>query len=253
MRRWSPDGRGWASELTEDWAQGRAAFGGWIVAGAVGVMEGVVPEGRLCRSLLTSFVGPVKVGSVVAWPTVLRSGRSLTHVEVKVWQGDTVRAVVLGAFGTTRAPAPGFEGWEAPAVMDVGEAQAMPFLPGLTPAFTQHFEYRWTNGAMPFAGASEPHVQGWCRPRFPSGGVGLIAALADAWPPPIWTTLTRPAAGSSVTWQLDVLRPEAVSDWWLYDARTIAAREGYTDFSGGLWTAHGELVATSRQCFAAYL
>ncbi len=252
MTSWVRQGDGWTADLTDDWCQGRAAFGGWVVAGAVEVMQVLAGPDRHCRSLQTSFVGPTKVGPVRARGTVLRSGRSLTHLHVELVQGDEVRAVVLGAFGTTRSPSPEVVALPMPD-RPVGEGREMPYLPGMTPAFTQHFEYRWTNGAMPFCGADEPHVQGWIRPRFEGGGVALVAALADAWPPPIWTTLTRPAAGSSVTWQLNVLREELVGSWWFYDARTVSAGEGYSDFAGRLWDEEGRLVATSRQAFAAYL
>ncbi len=246
----APDGR-LAGEVTADWAQGRTAFGGLAVTAAVRAMQPRVPAGRRLRSVLAQFVGPIRVGPVEATLELLREGRSLTQLEARVWQGGTVRTVVLAGFGASRSTELRVPAAEPPPLPPPEEGVAIPYLAGLTPEFTQHLDFRFLGEVVPFGGAADAHVQGYIRPR---ERVALdeasVLMLIDAWPPPILSRASAPVPVSSVTWQVHFtadpccLGPGA---WFRYEARTTHADEGYEDFDASLWDAEGRLVARSRQ------
>ena len=85
-------------QLTPDWMQGRAGYGGLVGALALKAMRSHVPPASTVRSLLISFVGPVGPEDFSIRTHVLRSGKAVTHVEAKLVQKETVRCVVLGDF-----------------------------------------------------------------------------------------------------------------------------------------------------------
>ena len=256
---WSRSERGvFVGSLTEDWAQGRSGFGGLVAAAAARAMSDHVEAERSLRSLQVTFIGPVSVGEVRVESRPLRVGRSLTYVHGTVTQGERVCATLVASFGATRATEVALEGPGLPDVEAPEGLSPMPYLEGLMPAFTRHFDYRWTVSTYPFSGGDEAHVQGWLRSRDANiiDDFTLIALL-DAWAPPIWSLAKRPAPGSSVTWLVNLLRPlptEGVSPdrWWLYDARSEISAGGYADVDGKLWGEDGRLIATSRQLFAEF-
>ncbi|MCA9543009.1 MAG: thioesterase family protein, partial [Myxococcales bacterium] len=197
---WQPGLGG--GRITADWAQGRAAFGGLLATGALRAARTQVAPDRQLRSALVDFVGPAAPGPVDVEVQVLREGRALTRVEVRLSQGDAVCAVVLASYGADRPTLLPWPGEAAPAVPPATERPSMPFLKGVTPDFTQHFDYRWTVDSYPFTGRERGHVQGWVQVRGDEAPVTAetLPALLDAWPPPIWSRAKRPFPGSSVTW-----------------------------------------------------
>lgn len=256
--RWAPTAEGAEGEVHASWAQGRAAFGGLVAGIAARTMAEKLPADRTLRSALVSFVGPVAPGPAAVTVEVLRAGGSVTHAQARVVQGGATAAVVLGAFGTTRDTHLATPGPTPPTVPAPEALPVFPFMPGITPTFTQHYDYRWTTKTLPFSGAEVGHVQGWIRAR---GGQPVFAAdllgLLDAWPPPIWSRARKPIPGSTLTWQANIVSPPPPEGfdgaaWWLYDARSIWAEGGYTDFEARLWDAQGRLVACSRQAFAEF-
>lgn len=256
--RFTRTATGAEGHVDPSWAQGRAAFGGLVAGIGVQALAQHLPADRALRSALVSFVGPLAPGPTQVTVEVLRSGGSVTHAEARVRQADAVAAVVLAAYGTRRETRLASDGPPPPAVPGPEGLPEMPYLPGVTPTFTQHYAYRWTTPTLPFSGAAVGHVQGWIRARDgePVHAAGLLGLL-DAWPPPIWSRARAPIPGSTLTWQANVVRPlppeGAPGDaWWFYDAHTISASEGYSDFEGRLWDAAGNLVACSRQAFAEF-
>jgi acyl-CoA thioesterase len=249
---WKRGADGWFDgEVTSDWGQGRTVFGGLAVTAAVRCMRSVVQGDRRLRSVLVQFVGPIRVGSVQAHVQLLRAGSSLTQVEARVLQDGETRTVVLAGFGAARPTRLGVPSDPPPPIPPPEELQAMPYLEGVTPAFTQHFEFRFHGDVVPFSGADEARVQGFIRLREPAamdeaGVLGLI----DAWPPPILSRARGPVPVSSVTWQVHLLGDPCCHEpgaWWRYEASTTHADEGYEDFAASLWDTGGNLVARARQ------
>ncbi|QLC73165.1 thioesterase family protein [Pseudomonas sp. LPB0260] len=137
-------------------------------------------------------------------------------------------------------------------------ATQFPFIAGLTPDFTQHFDYRYGVGTMPFMGGKEPRLGGWIKLReaAPRGaGVAELLALLDAWPPAVFTLLKGPAAGSSLTWTVDFVQvPEdcTAGDWWQYQAEIRHSANGYSHIDAWLWDQHGRMALSSRQTVSVF-
>jgi acyl-CoA thioesterase len=248
----------WTARIPGEWGQGRAVFGGVITGVALRALGGLVSAERPLRSVLVDFVGPAAAGEIRVEARVLRSGRSLTQCEARVLQGDAVVAVLLAAYGGPRRT--GIT-WPAPvrgAVPSPDGLPGFPYMPGVTPAFTQHFDYRWATHRLPFSGSDRPEIQGFVRP---TGGreavdAAMLLALIDAWPAPVLSMAQGLAPASTVTWMVDVvgpLDPAAEDDrfWWFEGAAT-AAGDGYGDVHGRIFDPDGRLIATSKQLVAEF-
>lgn len=249
------DGTG-SVEISPDWAQGRAAFGGLVAALGIRGMRHVAPEDRRLRSAMISFVGPVAPGELRVEARLLRSGRSATQIEARLMQADETKCVVLGAYGSDRESVVQVSPSPAPTLTDVETLPDLPFIPGITPTFTQHFAFRWSSGAIPYTGASEPGIEGWCRFRDGSGPLDeeKLAGLVDAWPAPVIGMLRAPKPASSMTWTLDFIRePEGdAGDWWMYASQADAASGGYARCHSNLWDRQGRLVACGTQLVTVF-
>ena len=73
-------GDGWQATVSEDWLQGRSAFGGLQAALALRAMRERVPVDMPLRSLQVTFIAPVPAGPVSIRAQRLRAGRSAIQV-----------------------------------------------------------------------------------------------------------------------------------------------------------------------------
>ena len=240
--------------IGESWGQGRSTFGGVVAAGALRAASHLAPPDRTARSVQITFIGPIRPGPVTARCRVLRSGRTITYVSVDVVQGDHVCTTLQVVFGVPRTTALHIE--PAPRDLPRRGPVPMPFVPGVTPTFTQHLDYRWTGGCAPFSGGDEPRAEGYVRLRqADQTDAAQLLALMDAWPPPAFGTLRRPAPGSTVTWQVDFMGPVPdLSDggFCFYTSQTTSCREGYMAFEAKLYSEDGALVAVAQQLLAEF-
>ena len=254
-----------AVEIPPSWAQGRATFGGLVAGLAIEAMgrhlAGRSPVGdeapRRARSLLINFVGPIAPGPVNLAVELLREGRSATQVATRIEQDGSPRCLASASFGAPRNSAIELEGSPPPSLTEPEGLIALPYIEGLTPAFTQHFELRWASGGPPGSKLDERGFAGWVRMREHRVGVppAFIAALVDAWPAPVLQRLSQFAPASSVTWALDFVDvdAEAASDgWWAYEVDTDVAAGGWAHTRARLWSPGGKLVATSMQTVAVF-
>lgn len=244
--------------IPASWGQGRATFGGLVAALAFEVMASKVEPGRAMRALQVSFVGPVEPDVPAVFEAeLLREGKAVSQVQGRIVQNGEPRLVCLASFGGDResavqvAPAP------APDAVPVGECQELPYIPGVTPEFTQHIEMRWAFGHMPFSGKGGREMGGWMQFREASLEFtdAHIVALVDAWPPALLPHLKGPAPASSLSWALEVVHPRPdikPGEWLLYRATIDQAGAGYGHTHAGIWTERGELVALSRQTVTVF-
>ena len=255
---WTPDDSGgFFGEIDEDWCQGRTVFGGILATACVRAMQHRLGPGRPLRSVLVTFVAPVSSGPARIELEVLRSGRSFTNVDARVVQEDRICTRVTAGFGEGRDTCIQIPGPPRPEAAPPDGIEPMPYIPDLVPAFTQHFDSRWTS-PFPFSGSREARIQGWIRPRDNANvDAAALLSLIDAWPPPELTTRDRPYPLSSVTWQtnlLTVLPEEGIPPdaWWFYDSHTTWADGGYSDSQATLWAPDGRPAANSRQLVAEF-
>lgn len=233
--------------VSGDWLQGRSLFGGLQAALALAAMRSLVPHQPL-RSLQTNFLAPL-ANTLRAEALVLRAGKNTTQVEAKLYSETGLATQCMAVFGNpleskvsvvipARAPAS-------------GEPMVFPFLPGLTPNFTQHFGLRLFKGRLPFSGVpiSDAVYQVDLKDEGAAGESQLVA-IADVVPPLGLTFLSKPAFGSTLSWFLELLSDPGedlgLASWQL-DVKLLAARDGYTNQSTTVYAPSGQAVALSRQ------
>lgn len=248
--------------ITPDWGQGRTSFGGTLSAIATQAMRDVCGADWPLRALQTNFVGPVVPGTLDVEVSLLRQGKNVRQVQARITQTDAqgdsqVTGVLLGVFGSGRdSSLPALMPAQPPVAKGPAESLQMPFIPGLTPDFTQHVDFRFADGGLPFTGADAWHSITHVRLKDPSGVDSELQAiaLADAGPTPALSRLRGFAPASSVSWALE-LRPvtEPVGDgFWRMDKEALATGEGYVNERTSLWTPGGQLAALGYQVVTVY-
>lgn len=255
MRGAVEDGARLSVAVGEDWLQGRSVFGGLQAAIAVAAMRRCVPAELPLRTLQMTFIAPVPGGVVYAAAQLLRSGKSAVHVQARLEDANgALLALVIGVFGSSResrvqrvVAAPAAAG---------GEAVKLPFMPGITPNFMQHFQVLLREGALPFS--NKPVV----RNRFELGlrdegtaSEAHLLVLADFVPPVALSWMDSVSPGSSLTWMLEILVEDYSGETlqgWQAETEMIAAAGGYTSQTTTIWAPGGRAVALSRQSMVVF-
>jgi acyl-CoA thioesterase len=241
-----------------DWMQGRAGYGGLVGALALKAMRAQVPAERKVRSLSMAFVGPVGSAPFSIQTQKLRKGKSVTTVEAKVIQDGDICCTAVGSFGGDRTSAIEFAPIGRPEMPGPDEAIELPFIDGLTPAFTRHFAYRWGLGDLPFTGQGGREIGGWIQFQENTDCLSeeWLVALADAWPTPVLSMLTQPVAASTLTWELGFVHLNrdtcSENDWWAYRSTVDSAERGYVHEQGAVWDPEGRLAVHSRQTLTVF-
>ncbi len=243
---------GWTAEITEDWAQGRAVYGGMAAALAARAMRLAVGPDYPLRSLLVSFAGPVAPGQVNLSAEVLRNGSSVANLEARLVQEGKTRCVALGSYGLERPSEINLADLRRPDLPGPEGLESVPYIHGVMPRFMQHFDVRWALGAPPLSGADSNEIGGWFRfaETVPTPGEEWWVALADVWPTPLLSMIKGPAIFSSLTWGLDFSgfdSAQPLDGWWAYRATAESAAGGYGQCRAEIWSPAGGLVMHSRQ------
>jgi len=246
-------------ELHEEWLQGRSTFGGLTAALAVQALRLELGYERPLRALMTAFVGPAGEGEVEIDCASLRSGKSVTWAEAKLCQNDQVAATVAACFGGNRESTITVEAPRRPNVKGPAESQAFPFLPGITPNFTQHYEMRYAAGQMPMTASKHSAMGVWLRYKQPDNfSEAHIVALMDVLPPAVLQMFKEMKPISSLTWHLEFLDDLTATDaqdsegWWFFDVHAHGAANGYSQQHATLYTPAGRALAMSQQQIAVF-
>lgn len=244
-------------EIPAGWTQGRANFGGLVAALLYARIDALIEDSRTLRSATVSFVGPVATGPATVKAELLRHGKSVTQAEARIIQNGEVVAVMLASLGAARESAIKVGAEAAPVFKKPDECMALPYIPGVTPEFTQNIDFRWGHGDFPFTGSKLPELGGWMRLKESRGDVDLLDLfmLVDAWPPAILPIVNGPAPGSSMCWTLEPVylpKGKTANSWWQYRATTDYAVDGYGNTQARIWDDEGNLVAISRQTVVVF-
>jgi len=242
------------ANVPEVWTNdGRAVFGGLLGAIGVRALDSIAPEGCPLRSLSIHHHGAVAPGPLSVNSTLLDQSRLVASAEAHLTQSDrrcvTVSATYVRPRGRAlevpdRIPLPN---------SDPDDIDLLPFVKEAMPVFAQLFEYKWTEGNLPFSGAAEAGFAGWCRHKTASdAGAAAVVALMDAWPPAVYPILDAPAQARTLSWTLHFTStPEwAPSEWLYFRSHATVAREGLATTTGTLQKADGSLLATMKQLIA---
>ncbi len=251
-----PQDKGWRATIGEDWSQGRATFGGMVTALGNEAMRRLVPPERQLRELQTVFIGPTLAGAVYVEADVLRVGRAVTIAGARVWSEGKIAATVTGIYGAARSATISVAPSSATGVPAVEKLPLPEAHANAGPAFLQHFDFRWAEGAWPFSGSTLRKSKTYVRHR-DSGALteSHVAALVDCIPSVILQMLSTPAPSSSLTWTVQFIRhdfsfpPDA---WWRIDAEVDVAEDGYSCESCVVLDPSGAPAAFSRQVVAVF-
>lgn len=249
------DGDAFRTTLTEDWLQGRTAYGGLSAALCVETALRAVPDLPPLRSAQFALIGPA-AGPLTMSASVLRRGKSTAFVNVDLTGEAGLAARAILGFGLARKSALAYADLPMPPVKSIEES---PSFFGNRPAisFQQHFESRMAGGARPFTPDSEPEYLIWFRHRDEKARTGIVPliALADAPPPAAMVIFPQPAPISTMTWSMDVLTddPQTREGWWLIQSKTETAWQGYSTQSMMVWNADGRPVIAHRQNVAIFV
>lgn len=240
------------------WGQGRAAYGGLVAAMLQTHLDAQQSEGRPLRAAQIAFIGPATVGDACIESQCLRTGKSALQAEARLLQNGAVVATLQATYGAARNSQLLESAPPRPTMKLPDDCAELPYIAGLTPEFTQHFDMRWSEGGLPFSGHESANMKGWI--RFRQGEAGevnpaWVLAIVDAWPPAVVARCQGLANLSTMTWAVGYRPITEVFDaqaWWAYQADTISCDEGYAHIRSTLWSPAGEVVAFSQQTVAVF-
>lgn len=248
--------------VPEDWQQGRTMFGGLLSVMAVQAMRHVCGSDWPLRSLQANFVGPVNPGVVQVDVTLLRQGKNIRQVQAQIVQIDAqgqeqVAGVLLAAFGVAReSTLPTLRPTQGAVAKSIEESFPWPYIPGLTPPYTRHLEFRHAEGGIPFSGEDSWLSRTYVR-LINNAGIDTelqAVMLTDSGATPALAQVKGYTPSSSVSWALE-LRPVSVAQQdghWRMDKDALAVGDGFVNEKTTLWTPCGQLAALGYQVVAVY-
>lgn len=248
-------------DIPSGWLQGRTVFGGLIAGLMIQKAIGVVNDpAKQLLSCNVTFIGPVQHGAAKLTAEILREGKSVTSLEVRLWQDDAVQSILVASFGSQRESRihvnhlPHEPDYPLPETLDKTF-----YIEGLMPECMQQFELCWAEGHYPMAGSKAPDFGGWSRfaPNLHADREMQLAdlfALMDVWPPGVLPMFKTPAPASSLTWQITYIHPIAqnIQDWFKYKVTTEYAEHGYATEYAYVWDRDHRLIAILRQTVAVF-
>lgn len=246
------------ADFTRDWFVFAGPNGGIVAAVLLRACIAEVADAvRSPRTLTVHYLAPPGEGPAEVQVSVERAGRGVSFLSARLFQRGEAKATALVAFGAPRAevvrwsarPVPAMAPVEQCRDLDEGEVAD-------APPIRHRWECREAFG--PEGGRSGPtagiRTGGWLRARTAAPvDVVLVAAMADAWLPPLIAErgdhrFGVPTVELTVhfrdTTTLDRIGP---ADWLACSFSTDVAQEGFLEEDGLIWSADGRLVAMSRQ------
>lgn len=250
------EGDTFRTTISDDWLQGRTAYGGLSAALCLETAQRTVPDLPPLRSAQFALIGPA-AGPLTMNACVLRRGKSTAFVNVDLAGEAGIAARAVLSFGAARSSALNYTDLPAPEVTRPEDSPQF-FPGGRSPiAFQQHFDNRFAGASRPFTPSAPPEYRIWFRHRDPKAWEGVVPliALGDAPPPPAMVLFTHPAPISTMTWSLDMLTdtPATKDGWWLIGSKTETSHQGYSTQSMMVWNSDLEPVIAHRQNVAIFI
>lgn len=247
-------------DIPKLWLQGRTIFGGLVAA--IMMHKALCTIGDPAKKLLSAsitFVGPVQETKARITAEILRQGKSVTTIEIRLWQDDAVQSILVASFGTHRASEIYVNNQkQAPDYPDVKQLEIMP-KNILGPQCFQQFEFAWAEGEYPCMASQHPDFGGWFRfdPNLHENrdiSAADLLALFDIWPPGVLPLFKVLAPASSLTWHITFVHPiqYQLHDWFKYKVVTDYAENGYSTEQAHIWDNQNQLIAISRQTVTVF-
>lgn len=251
---WTQHGDHASITIPEGWMQGRSTFGGLTAAVMAALARNAETDtDRALRSASVQLLAPVLPGETRGEATVLRRGRNITFVEVRLLQAGTLIARSTMVFAK---PIPSAIEIAPPPMPEVGPPDSffpLQYIEGVTPEFTKKVDIRWAQGRPPFMGGTESAITGLFRYRVPLGGVEGVLALLDTYPAPVLSLLDKPSPASTVTWTAHPLAiPSSFDDWFTLRYETVTGSRGLHTVTGRLYDSAGTMIGWTEQLVAVF-
>ncbi len=273
-----------SAEVSPAWRAGRGPHGGYIAAIVLrALIETVADPARAPRSLTIHYPRAPEPGPVEIHTVIERAGRSLSTLSARMEQDGTLIALALAAFSVPWS-APEIAELPMPAVEPPDPAWT-PYKPmhPAAPQFLRHLSLQPRIGAMPFTGSDAPmEIGAWlgfAEPR-PLDAPAL-ALFSDALFSPPFIRLPEPAVTPTIDLTIHFRRQvgqvsEPAGDTRADDPRggdphagdrtgdrrsgdpgpqelcfarfsSTVVHDGFFEEDGVIWSAHGTVLAQSRQ------
>lgn len=244
--------------FSEQWSQGRTAFGGLSAGLLLAASEQKVASDKEMYSVYTSFIGPLLADVPFEIEvSILREGKNVVQVLSKAIQNEQVAVLQQACYGAKR---------ESKIAVDhiakhhMVKPEKPSFMDGhleMAPNFVRNFELNLASGGEPFSNSGDTHTHGWMRfKQTPSAITNAhIMCLIDTWPPTVAQQLSRPVPLSTMSWYLEFINPNAKcepSDWLAYQCDASYARGGYGYTDAYIWSGNGEIIAKSHQTITVF-
>ncbi|MCK6261678.1 thioesterase family protein [Vibrio sp. ZSDE26] len=242
----------------DNWTQGRTAFGGISAALLYTAIKTKVADNRPLRSLTTNFVGPLIVDMPFSFEIeVLREGKNASQLTGRIIQNNEVAVIQQASFGIERFSEVEVGNSISHELKSPELLPQVPVIPSVTPNFIANMDLAIDDGAMPYSGTQQSHLNGWMRFKHPPEKItdAHLICLIDAWPPAVLQMMKQPSPASTMMWNLEFIHPHKPvepTDWFAYKAITRQAANGYAHLEADIWNDEGDLIAISRQSVAVF-
>lgn len=252
----TPAGPGaFALEIQPGWLTGRGAFGGLVIGAMTRAITDTVGEATPLRSLTAAIPSPVEVGAAELRVRVVRAGSAVTTATCELHQAGELRAVATAVLARARDGAARVQ-WRTqamPSARPWRDLPSLPMVPGLSPPFTAHLDFRLSS-PMPFTRQAEATFLGYVAPKTPAlrRDAALLVALADAYLPAAHWVFAGPRPTATSAFTIELVEPFADLDPGeplLVRGHSPAAQDGYSYETRELWGEDGRLVARNHQTF----
>ncbi|TCM22351.1 acyl-CoA thioesterase [Novosphingobium sp. PhB165] len=243
---------GFAFDITEDWLQGRTAYGGLTSAIALAAARRVDPELPPLRSGQFAMIAPL-AGRVEARARIVRKGRNATWVAAELSDEKGVGFSASFVFMRQIESAADIAGYTMPeGVSPVESAKPVPM--EHAPVFLkQNFDARF---ALPKSALGEADLCWWVRLKEREGLDPAVEAVlvGDALPTAVLPLLNFRVPISSMHWHVNMLEPAPTTEdgWWLLRSTSEFARDGGASEHILQWSASGRPVIAGLQSVAVF-
>ena len=243
---------GFAFDITEDWLQGRTAYGGLTSALALAAAQRVDPELPPLRSGQFAMIAPL-AGRVEARARIVRKGRNATWVAAELSNEKGVGFSASFVFMRQIESAADIAGYSVPeGVNSVADAKPVPM--EVAPEFLKrNFDARF---ALPKSALGEADLCWWVRLKEREGLDSALEAvlIGDALPTAVLPLLGFRVPISSMHWHVNMLEPAPTTEdgWWLLRSTSEFARDGGASEHILQWNASGRPVIAGMQSVAVF-
>lgn len=237
-------------EIGRGWWIARGPNGGLLAAIVLRAIQVEVGDPqRRPRTLTLHYLRPPGEGACEVAVTVERAGRGLTTATARLEQDGRTCVLAIAALGADR-PGPELHDALMPTVPSPDDLEAPHYPPGAPQVpIRNRYEMRPCLGSAPFASGPAAVTGGWIRTAAaePVDDV-VLAALADAWPPAIFSRLQLPVGVPTIELTVHFrAKPTEGQVWSLVRFESREAGAGFLEEVGEIWSPDGRLLAESRQ------